>query len=305
MLHVEAKKEIVMSSQLYARAAVGLTALILFGGMTYLGYRFIQDVGHSADRIESKVGQPGAGNMAVNSETLSAGHADAAIAASFNPLQSIPDGVSNGQDVVIGAGELVYRGGKPFIRTKLLNQGGFTATSVFVSFALYLDNSETPVAKVVGLAVPLETPLAVGGETVVNIPIGDELWRSETVARAAKRRVLAQVIGVSDGDRDNADYPQLSSGVFLSQTQNNWTQPETASAVVQEQPLNELVPGATASPNIQVQTDADAVEPPAQAESLSLEEAKELMQPDLPTGEARILSVEVHEYGQGGEQPQP
>lgn len=291
-----------MSAQLYARAAVALTAIILFGGTGYLGYRFIQDVGRSAEQIESQVEPPVSGSVAINSETLSAGRDGTAASNPFNPQQSVPDGISNGQDVVIGAGELVYRNGRPLIRAKLLNQGGFTASGVFVSFALYLDKSEEPAAKVIGLAVPLETPLAAGAETVVNIPIGDELWRTPTIERAGKRRVLAQIVGVSDGDRGNVDYPQLSRGVFLSQTQNNWTQPETASAVVQEQPLHELRPGQSVSPNIQVQAEHAESEPPAEDEPMSLEEAKQLLHPDQPGGEPRILSVEVHEYNQGSEQ---
>lgn len=285
-----------MSAQLYARVAVSLTAIILFGGTGYLGYRFIQDVSRSADQIESQVKPPASGNVPLNNETLSAGQDGGAASAMFNPQQTVSDGVSNGQDVVIGAGELVYRNGRPLVRAKLLNQGGFAVSSVFVSFALYLDENKEPAAKVIGMPVSLDVPLAVGGETVVNIPIGDELWRTPTVERAAKRRVLAQIIGVSDSERDNADYPQLSRGVFLSQTQNNWTQPEAASAVVQEQPLHELRPGQTASPNIQVQT--DAAETAADDEPLSLDEAKQLLHPDQPKGEPRILSVEVHEYRQ-------
>lgn len=293
-----------MSAQFYARGAVALTALILFAGAGYLGYRFIQDVGRSAEQIESRVGPPVSGDTEVNSATLSANSGSETFSGSFNTT-SAPDGVNNGKDVVIGAGELVYRDGRPTVRAKLVNQGGFTVTAVFLNLSLYLDKSEEAAAKVVALPVPLAAPLAVGGETVVNIPVADEAWRTPTVERAAARRVLAQVVGVADGDRDNADYPQLSAAVVLSQTQNNWTQPAAASQVLQEQPLHELRPGAASSPNIRVDAaEAAGTEEETAAEPMSLEQARELLNPAQPTGEARILSVEVHEYkneeAQGG-----
>lgn len=282
-------------SKLYAQAALLLTAVAAFGVTGYLGYRFIRDVSSSAEHIRSQVEPPVSGQVAVNSETLSAGQGSSA-AVAFDPVQPPSAGISSGQDVVVGAGELVYQNGLPLVRMKLVNQGGFTASGLFVSFALYLDNANDAVAKVIGVPVPLATPLAAGAETVVSVPIDGADWRTPTVARAQKRRVLAQVVGVSDGDRDHVDYPQTGAGVFLSQTQNNWTHPAAASAAVQEIPLQEIRPGPAPSPNIAVQSEGEM--PAQEPQELSLEEAKDLLHPEQPVGEPRILSVEVHEYGQ-------
>lgn len=287
-----------MNPKFLSRAAVGLTALIAFAGTGYLGYRFIRDVGQSAESIESRVGPRVIGDVAVNSETLSSGRDAGTFAGRFEALPA-PDGVSSGQDVLIGAGELVYQDGRPIVRVKLANHGGFSVSGVFLSFSLYLDKSEEAAAQAAALPVPFDRPLPPGGDTVVNVPVDSPQWRTPTVERAASRRVLAQVVGVSDGDRDNADYPQLSPGVFLSQTQNNWTQPAAASSVVQEQPLQELRPASAASPNILVE--AEGAEAAADEEPLTLEQARELLHPQQPQGEPRILSVEVHEYERGGE----
>lgn len=281
--------------KLAVRLAVGLTVVILFGGTGYLGYRFIQDVSRSADNIQANVTPVQSSDLPVNNQTLSMQN-QMASAVDLSQLQPAQDGVSSGQDVAVKAGDFAYQHGVPQVRLALVNQGGFTVGGVFVRLNLYLDGSEQAVGEPVIVQTTLPTPLAVGQETQTQWQIDEPAWRSAAVAEAKSRRVVAQIVGVNDKDSGGMDYPQISKGVLLRQTKNDWSKPfnpNDAVGVMLNETASQVAEG---SPNIEVFAEQPPM-PPTMVRKP--DDFREMLEPTLPTGESRILSVEVQEYQNG------
>lgn len=278
-----------MSSEKSMNWAVVVTAIILFSGTAYLGYRFIQDVSRGAEKIENSSSVEH--SVVINDETLKI--TQPVNSFEMGELSPPQDGISEGKDVIVRAGEFAYRYAMPQVRLELLNQGKFEVGGVFISFMLYLNDDKEAVSPAVILPAPFPKSLAIGETTVASFVIQDPRWRTSQVADAKVRRVVAQIVGVSDGERLGMDYPQSSLSVYLKQTANDWSKkltPDEAMGIS----LRESASNTQAASHIQVQTDFDASLLDKDPTDIS-----DLLEPPLPTGEQRIFSVEIQEYQDG------
>lgn len=275
------------------RAAFWLCVAALFGGLGYASYRFIEQLGESAGNIQTQVEPPKPlGNISLEAS------APVGPPAASDTGQS----VSNGQDLVIQAGEFAYRNGLPQVYVLLSNQGSFTATSVYISLSLYLDGQKQPVAQVVGVPVAFEQPLAAGGTLVVSVPVGGGAWTASAVQQAQSRRLYAQVVSVSDGDRSNVDYPQTSVAVLLPQTGNDWGMPEIPPARPQIERISDDYGQNSLNPDTQAQ-DEPKIDVPDNRRNPHMRESRIGQRIDLEDdaavkklgGEQGIISVEVRE----------
>ncbi|AUX60793.1 hypothetical protein [Simonsiella muelleri] len=193
-------------------------ALVLFGATAYLGYRFIVE----AERSASGINQEPSFNKG---KDLDFSHFQDSIPLPSNHQIRMAinhDGTSMGDDLEIKAGEFAYQYSQPVIRIALHNRGGFAISSAAVSLSLFLDDAKEAVANAVGVPILFNKPLLPEEDTVVSVPVSGDLWQNENVRRASSRRVLVQIISVSNGDNENAEYTQTSQGVYLTQTGNDW-----------------------------------------------------------------------------------
>ncbi|MFC2293319.1 MAG: hypothetical protein ACFNLD_08855, partial [Kingella oralis] len=186
---------------------VAAIAVVLFGAMGYGGYRFIQAVSEGAAGIQNT-----ASPVALPEISLEASA----------PLLPLPasdanDSVSTGEDVVIQAGDFSYAAGEPNIRVSLANQGKFTVSTVYISLALYINDGKQAVAENKSIPITLDTPLEAGGKVVLGVPADGVTWRSEAVQAAKTRKILAQIVGVSDEAQSDIAYSQSSAGKWLTQ----------------------------------------------------------------------------------------
>lgn len=201
-------------------------ALVMFALLGYRGWHFISAVEQGAVGIQNNIiptkdKELDLSRLRVEDEANSRmlpHTASIAIASD--------DAVSDGEDVQIKAGEFAYHQGRPQVRLALYNTGHFTVQSVAVTLALLLNQDKDAVAKEIAIPIVFEQPLLAGANAVVSVPIVSDTWGSEEVRAAQSRRVWAQVVAVSDADRDNVDYPQTGAGVYVKQTANDWSVPE-------------------------------------------------------------------------------
>ncbi|ULJ61317.1 hypothetical protein [Wielerella bovis] len=262
--------------------------------MSYIAYNFIQKAGESAANIHSNIPlkEPLNDNAPLRPSDESTSHV-----ASF-PLAAIFDSSpTNGNDIAIQAGDFAYIHGEPHIQLAIQNQSSFTASSVYISLSLYLDDNSKPTTQLIGVPVTLEGGLASGGETIIHVPAEGVAWRSPEVAQAQKRRILAQIVAVGDTSNGSTDYPQISEGVMLTQTKNDWSGSQTMNEPIPtENDDDEMPNNAASSPSEQISTPPipDVASTPQSAfishEDLMYRRDEEL---NLPTGEPRILSHEV------------
>ena len=266
---------------------VAAIAVVLFGAMGYGGYRFIRAVSEGAAGIQNT-----ASPVALPEISLEASA----------PLLPVPasdanDSVSTGEDVVIQAGDFSYAAGEPNIRVSLANQGKFTVSTVYISLALYINDGKQAVAESKSIPITLDTPLEVGGTVVLGVPADGVTWRSEAVQAAKTRKILAQVVGVSDEAQSDIAYSQSSAGKWLTQVpspEDNAAAKAPANTPPPMQPENEanepriapaeqeLTPQETESP-----APAKREKPRSIKEELGMEE--------MPTGETGIISYEHKE----------
>ena len=266
---------------------VAAIAVVLFGAMGYGGYRFIRAVSEGAAGIQNT-----ASPVALPEISLEASA----------PLLPLPasdanDSVSTGEDVVIQAGDFSYAAGEPNIRVSLANQGKFTVSTVYISLALYINDGKQAVAESKSIPITLDTPLEVGGTVVLGVPADGVTWRSEAVQAAKTRKILAQVVGVSDEAQSDIAYSQSSAGKWLTQVpspEDNAAAKAPANTPPPMQPENEanepriapaeqeLTPQETESP-----APAKREKPRSIKEELGMEE--------MPTGETGIISYEHKE----------
>ena len=266
---------------------VAAIAVVLFGAMGYGGYRFIQAVSEGASGIQNT-----ASPVALPEINLEASA----------PLLPVPasdanDSVSTGEDVVIKAGDFSYTAGEPNIRVSLTNKGNFTVSTVYISLALYINDGKHAVAESKSIPITLDTPLEVGGTVVLGVPADGVTWRSEAVQAAKTRKILAQVVGVSDEAQSDIAYSQSSAGKWLTQVpspEDNAAAKAPANTPPPMQPENEanepriapaeqeLTPQETESP-----APAKREKPRSIKEELGMEE--------MPTGETGIISYEHKE----------
>ncbi|EEP68902.1 hypothetical protein [Kingella oralis] len=264
---------------------VAVIAVVLFGAMGYGGYRFIQAVSEGAAGIQNT-----ASPVALPEINLEASA----------PLLPVPasdeaSSVSTGEDVVIKAGDFSYTAGEPNIRVSLTNKGNFTVSTVYISLALYINDSKQAVAENKSIPITLDTPLEVGGTVVLGVPADGVTWRSEAVQAAKTRKILAQVVGVSDEAQSDIAYSQSSAGKWLTQVPSPEDNAATkASANTQPPPMQpeneaneprivpdeqELAPQENESP-----APAKREKPRSIKEELGMEE--------MPTGETGVISYE-------------
>lgn len=194
--------------------------LLLFLVTAYFGYTFISEAERSASGIQN--------NDFNKNRDLDFSKFDQTIKLPEKralPIErSLGDNAAQtGDDVVrIKAGEFAYHNSQPQIRIALQNNGLLTVNAVAVSLSLFLDDEKEPVASAVGIPIALSQVLEPQGEVVLNVPVVGESWQSEVVRLAKSRRVLAQIISVSDSANINTEYPQAGQGVYLKQTGNDW-----------------------------------------------------------------------------------
>lgn len=264
---------------------VAAIAVVLFGAMGYGGYRFIQAVSEGAAGIQNT-----ASPVALPEINLEASA----------PLLPVPasdeaSSVSTGEDVVIKAGDFSYTAGEPNIRVSLTNQGNFTVSTVYINLSLYINDGKHAVAESKSIPITLESPLEVGGTVVLGVPADGVTWRSEAVQAAKTRKILAQVVGVSDEAQSDIAYSQSSAGKWLTQVpspeDNAATKAPANTVPPPMQPENEanepriapaeqeLTPQETESP-----APAKREKPRSIKEELGMEE--------MPTGETGVISYE-------------
>lgn len=279
-----------MNQGLNNKIAVFFIAVILFSGVAYLGYRFIQDVGISVAQItdEPAINAP----LNITDENLSQA-SDTAHHWTENASSVEISVNSNGEDVLIQAGDFAYAKSRPIIHLKIHNQAAFATNQVFIRLSLWLDQAKKAVGEAVIVPVALKAPLLSGQSQTIELTVDDEKWLNEAVRQAKVRRVMAQVVGVSDANTSGMDYPQTSKAVVLSQSANHWENPEeilknSAIALDEHQLTN--------TQNTQINVMADKENQYKDPDDISA-----YLEKPLPTGEPRIFSVEVKEYRDGEE----
>lgn len=205
-------------SQSNFKIVVLMISLLLFGVMSYIGYQFITEVERSADDINH---EPSFNK----SKALDFSHFQNTIALPENRKVKMvsSDGMGTGEDLAIKAGEFAYQYSQPVIRIALYNHGNFAISAISVSLSLFLDSDKEAVANAVGIPIVLSQPLLPEEQAIVSVPVSGEMWQSDMVRRARLRRILVQIISVSNADNQNAEYSQTSQGVYLKQTANDWT----------------------------------------------------------------------------------
>lgn len=264
---------------------VAAIAVVLFGAMGYGGYRFIQAVSEGAAGIQNT-----ASPVALPEISLEASA----------PLLPLPasdanDSVSTGEDVVIQAGDFSYAAGEPNIRVSLANQGKFTVSTVYISLALYINDSKQAVAESKSIPITLDTPLEAGGKVVLGVPADGVTWRSEAVQAAKTRKILAQIVGVSDEAQSDIAYSQSSAGKWLTQVAGPDDVP-AAPPKPPTQPENERNANESDEPRIapaEQELAPQETEPPAPAKREKPRSIKEeLGMEEMPTGEAGVISYE-------------
>lgn len=265
---------------------VAAIAVVLFGAMGYGGYRFIRAVSEGAAGIQNT-----ASPVALPEISLEASA----------PLLPLPasdanDSVSTGEDVVIQAGDFSYAAGEPNIRVSLANQGKFTVSTVYISLALYINDGKQAVAESKSIPITLDTPLEAGGTVVLGVPADGVTWRSEAVQAAKTRKILAQVVGVSDEAQSDIAYSQSSAGKWLTQVPS----PEdnaatTAPANTQPpsiQPENEANEPRIAPAEQELTPQEGESAPPAVKPEKPRSIKEELGMEEMPTGETGVISYE-------------
>ena len=265
---------------------VAAIAVVLFGAMGYGGYRFILAVSESAAGIQNTASPVALPEINLEAST---------------PLLPVPasdeaSSVSTGEDVVIQAGDFSYTAGEPNIRVSLTNKGNFTVSTVYISLALYINDSKQAVAESKSIPITLDTPLEVGGTVVLGVPADGVTWRSEAVQAAKTRKILAQVVGVSDEAQSDIAYSQSSAGKWLTQVpspeDNAATKAPANPAPPPMQPENEADEPRTA-PAEQELTPQETESPvPATKREKPRSIKEELGMEEMPTGETGVISYE-------------
>ena len=286
---MQPESEFLMAKKsVYTQVVIGI-AVVLFGAMGYGGYRFIQAVSDSAAGIQ---------NTASPVATLPEINLEASATLPPMPASDEASSVSTGEDVVIQAGDFSYTAGEPNIRVSLTNKGNFTVSTVYISLALYINDSKQAVAESKSIPITLNTPLEVGGTVVLGVPADGVTWRSEAVQAAKTRKILAQITGVSDEAQSDIAYSQSSAGKWLTQVASPEPLPvakdPTPAAPPPQQPENEANEPRLI-PNEQELTPQETESPaPAKREKpRSIKE--ELGMEEMPTGETGIISYEHKE----------
>ena len=264
---------------------VAAIAVVLFGAMGYGGYRFIQAVSEGAAGIQNT-----ASPVALPEISLEASA----------PLLPLPasdanDSVSTGEDVVIQAGDFSYAAGEPNIRVSLANQGKFTVSTIYSSLSLYINDGKQAVAESKSIPITLDTPLEAGGKVVLGVPADGVTWRSEAVQAAKTRKILAQIVGVSDEAQSDIAYSQSSAGKWLTQVagpDDAANKEPAAPPKPPTQPENEAGELRIAPAEQELTPQESESAPPAAKPEKPRSIKEELGMEEMPTGEAGVISYE-------------
>lgn len=264
---------------------VAAIAVVLFGAMGYGGYRFIRAVSEGAAGIQNTASPVALPEISLEASALLLPL----------PASDANDSVSTGEDVVIQAGDFSYAAGEPNIRVSLANQGKFTVSTVYISLALYINDSKQAVAESKSIPITLDTPLEAGGKVVLGVPADGVTWRSEAVQAAKTRKILAQIVGVSDEAQSDIAYSQSSAGKWLTQVAGPDDVP-AAPPKPPTQPENERNANESDEPRIapaEQELAPQETEPAAPAKREKPRSIKEeLGMEEMPTGEAGVISYE-------------
>lgn len=264
---------------------VAAIAVVLFGAMGYGGYRFIQAVSEGAAGIQNT-----ASPVALPEISLEASA----------PLLPLPasdanDSVSTGEDVVIQAGDFSYAAGEPNIRVSLANQGKFTVSTIYISLSLYINDGKQAVAESKSIPITLDTPLEAGGKVVLGVPADGVTWRSEAVQAAKTRKILAQIVGVSDEAQSDIAYSQSSAGKWLTQVagpDDAANKEPAAPPKPPTQPENEAGELRIAPAEQELTPQESESAPPAAKPEKPRSIKEELGMEEMPTGETGVISYE-------------
>ena len=264
---------------------VAAIAVVLFGAMGYGGYRFIRAVSEGAAGIQNT-----ASPVALPEISLEASA----------PLLPLPasdanDSVSTGEDVVIQAGDFSYAAGEPNIRVSLANQGKFTVSTIYISLSLYINDGKQAVAESKSIPITLDTPLEAGGKVVLGVPADGVTWRSEAVQAAKTRKILAQVVGVSDEAQSDIAHSQSSAGKWLTQVagpDDAANKEPAAPPKPPTQPENEAGELRIAPAEQELTPQESESAPPAAKPEKPRSIKEELGMEEMPTGEAGVISYE-------------
>ena len=264
---------------------VAAIAVVLFGAMGYGGYRFILAVSESAAGIQNTASPVALPEINLEAST---------------PLLPVPasdeaSSVSTGEDVVIQAGDFSYTAGEPNIRVSLTNKGNFTVSTVYISLALYINDSKQAVAESKSIPITLDTPLEVGGTVVLGVPADGVTWRSEAVQAAKTRKILAQVVGVSDEAQSDIAYSQSSAGKWLTQVpspEDNAATKAPANPAPPMQPENEANESRIAPDEQELAPQETESPVPASKREKPRSIKEELGMEEMPTGETGVISYE-------------
>ena len=268
----------------YTKVVIGV-AVVLFGAMGYGGYRFIQAVSDSAAGIQNT-----ASPVALPEISLEASA----------PLLPLPasdanDSISTGEDVVIQAGDFSYTAGEPNIRVSLTNKGKFTVSTVYINLALYINDGKQAVAESKSIPITLDTPLEAGGKVVLGVPADGVTWRSEAVQAAKTRKILAQIVGVSDEAQSDIAYSQSSAGKWLTQVpspEDNAATKAPANPAPPMQPENEANESRIAPDEQELAPQETESPVPASKREKPRSIKEELGMEEMPTGETGVISYE-------------
>ena len=267
---------------------VAAIAVVLFGAMGYGGYRFIRAVSEGAAGIQNTASPVALPEISLEASALLLPL----------PASDANDSVSTGEDVVIQAGDFSYAAGEPNIRVSLANQGKFTVSTVYISLALYINDSKQAVAESKSIPITLDTPLEAGGKVVLGVPADGVTWRSEAVQAAKTRKILAQIVGVSDEAQSDIAYSQSSAGKWLTQVAGPDDVP-AAPPKPPTQPENERNANESDEPRIapaEQELAPQETEPAAPAKREKPRSIKEeLGMEEMPTGETGVISYEHKE----------
>lgn len=206
-----------MLGKSFFKKTMVVVILAVFAFMGYLGYRFIQQASESASGMSNQLAKP-VNPVNINNDNLYRFDNKVIALNQQTTLWKNEQGFSTGEDIHIERGEFDYRT-EPKIRLSLLNQSNFTATSMYISIKLFINGeTQTPAAEVLGLPVTFSAPLAASEKSIETVLLPkDGAWNNPAIQHARQRRLLVQIVSVNDGDHDDVDYPQTSSGVWLRQ----------------------------------------------------------------------------------------
>ena len=130
---------------------------------------------------------------------------------------------------------------------------------------------------------------------VLGVPADGVTWRSEAVQAAKTRKILAQIVGVSDEAQSDIAYSQSSAGKWLTQVagpDDAANKEPAAPPKPPTQPENEAGELRIAPAEQELTPQESESAPPAAKPEKPRSIKEELGMEQMPTGEAGVISYE-------------